>query len=230
MSGWIKIHRGIVDWEWYTHIPTKTLFFHCLLRANHVEKKWRGKVINRGEFISSFGKLADETGLSIQQIRTAFKRLKSTHELTSVSSSQHTVFKVINYDKYQTTTSELTNEQQTSNNQSTTNKNEKKERSNTTSTQQAAVVPYQAIVEQYHKELPELPRVKALSETRKRHLKARWLSDDKRQTVDYWQRLFGYISKSDFLMGKSTEWQANFDFIIKEANFIKIIEGSYDNK
>ena len=97
-------------------------------------------------------------------------------------------------------------------------------------TRQAVRVPYQEILEKYHKQLPELPGVKVLSEARKRQLKARWLGDQKRQSVDYWDRLFAYIAKSDFLMGKSTEWQANFDFIIKEANFIKIIEEAYHDK
>lgn len=110
MSGWIKLYRGLTEWEWYTHIPTKTLFLHCVLRANHTEKKWRGQTINRGEFISSYSNLASETGLTVKQIRTALANLKQTNEVASHSSTQHTVFKVVNYEKYQTGASEGANE------------------------------------------------------------------------------------------------------------------------
>ncbi len=64
----------------------------------------------------------------MQQIRTAIKHLKSTGEVTSSGSAQHTVFKVNNYDLYQDLTSETTNNQQAINKRSTTNKNEKNEK------------------------------------------------------------------------------------------------------
>jgi hypothetical protein len=45
MNGYIKLHRKLVDWEWYTDIPTKTLFIHLLLVANHKPNKWRGMLL-----------------------------------------------------------------------------------------------------------------------------------------------------------------------------------------
>ena len=48
--------------------------------------------------------------------------------------------------------------------------------------------------------------------------------------VETWSRLFNYISTSDFLMGRSSEWSASFDFIINKSNLLKIVEGQYDNK
>ncbi len=29
-DGFIKLHRKIIDWEWYDDINTKTLFIHIL--------------------------------------------------------------------------------------------------------------------------------------------------------------------------------------------------------
>ena len=52
MEGWIKLHRKILDWEWYDDINTKVLFLHLLLTANHEEQKWRGKIIERGQLIT----------------------------------------------------------------------------------------------------------------------------------------------------------------------------------
>ena len=40
MSGWIKIHRQILEWEWYSDTNTFRVFLHLLLKANHKEKKY----------------------------------------------------------------------------------------------------------------------------------------------------------------------------------------------
>ena len=100
-SGWVSLHRKLLDWEWYGDANTFRLFVHCLLKANHTDKNWRGVVVKRGEFITSFDKLASELGLSKQNVRTSVKRLKSTHELTYKSTSQYTVMQVIKYNEYQ---------------------------------------------------------------------------------------------------------------------------------
>lgn len=128
MSGWIKIHRQIIDWEWFTDTTTFRVFLQLLLKANHKEKKYRGMVLKVGTIITSRDILAFETSLSVQQVRTALDKLKSTNEITIKTSSQGTIIEVVNYAKYQIVTSEVTNKQPTSNQQVTTNKNDKKEK------------------------------------------------------------------------------------------------------
>jgi hypothetical protein len=39
MSGWIKIHRSILEWEWYEDTNTFRLFMHLILKANHKDRK-----------------------------------------------------------------------------------------------------------------------------------------------------------------------------------------------
>ena len=107
-GNWLVLNRRILDWEWYRNVNTKTLFIHCLLKANYTEKTWRGMTIKRGEFISSFNNLALETGLSIQNVRTSLKNLQLTHDVTHKGRTQHTVFTVVNYNKYQDLTREPT--------------------------------------------------------------------------------------------------------------------------
>ena len=127
MSGWVKIHRQILEWEWYDDINTCRLFFHLLIKVNHKERNYKGKVVSVGETLTGLDKLSCETNLSVQQIRTSLNKLKSTNEITINSSPQGTVIKVVNYGKYQVATSEATDEQQTNNKRVTTNKNEKNE-------------------------------------------------------------------------------------------------------
>ena len=145
MSGWVKIHRQILEWEWYDDINTCRLFFHLLIKANHKERNYKGKLVSVGETLTGLDKLSSETKLSVQQIRTSLNKLKSTNEITINSTSQGTVIKVVNYEKYQVATSEVTDEQQTNNKRVTTNKNDKKENN-----ENKVVINVQAFVEWFN--------------------------------------------------------------------------------
>ena len=139
-SGFIKLQRKILDWEWYNDISTKTLFIHLLLKCNFKDKKWRGNNIKKGQILTGRKILSDETGLSEQQIKTALKKLKSTNEITIKATNRFSIITLVNYSLYQdkkTDNNQLdnqpeeqqaTNKQPTSNQQATTTKNEKNEK------------------------------------------------------------------------------------------------------
>lgn len=130
-NGFIKLHRKIIDWEWYDDINTKTLFIHILLMANYEDRKWHGETVKRGSFLTSYQTLATQTGLTMQQVRTSIKKLLSTNDITKVTSNKNTVIIVPNYNLYQavqqteeqTNNIEETNEQHSNNIQVTTTKN-----------------------------------------------------------------------------------------------------------
>lgn len=90
--------------------------------------------------------------------------------------------------------------------------------------------PHQEIINLYHEHLPMLIRVKSWTEKRANQLRSRWREDESRQNIEYWEKLFRYIAKSDFLTGKTSDFQADLEWITKSANFVKIIEGKYENK
>jgi DNA-binding transcriptional regulator PaaX len=105
------------------------VFLHLLITVNWTDKKWKGQEIKRGSIVSSYEKLATETGLSVMQVRTAIKKLRSTGEITSKSSNKNTVFIVNNYDLYQGSNKQnnepVTSKQQADNIQITTTKESK---------------------------------------------------------------------------------------------------------
>ncbi len=123
-NGFVKLHRQLLVWEWYSDLPVRVLFLHCLLKANYKNTKWKGKEIKAGEFITSLNSLEEETALTRQQIRTALFKLKSTHEITHKSTRHYSIITVNNWDKWQT---EQHTTQQSSNTQATLDK-EYKER------------------------------------------------------------------------------------------------------
>jgi len=97
----LKLYYKLLDWEWYTNANVMRLFIHCLLKANRQTKKWQGITIERGSFVTSYGNLADELGLTVRQIRTALDKLKMTGELTHERHSEYSVIVVNNYNDYQ---------------------------------------------------------------------------------------------------------------------------------
>ena len=167
MEGWIKLHRKLVDWEWYNDKNVKIVFLHLLLTVNHKEKQWKGQTILRGQKLTSIEHLADEVGLTIQQTRTALKKLKSTREITIKTTSKNTLITVEKFNNYQSETDEnnkqnnkqvnnsITNKQQTNNKQITTNKNEKNDKNeknekNITTVSGSRVDSFQRIIEFYN--------------------------------------------------------------------------------
>lgn len=120
-GGFIKIHRSLLEWEWYQDINTKTVFIHLLLTANYEDKNWKGNKICRGQKVTSYQNLANELNMSIQNVRTAIKHLISTGEITSNQQAKYSLITIKNYDKFQEVTSNLTDNQQSANKELTSN-------------------------------------------------------------------------------------------------------------
>lgn len=113
-KGFVKLYRSMLTWEWYDDINVKILFLHLILTVNYEDKKWRGKVIKRGQRAVSVKKLSEELGITVRQVRTAIDKLVMTGELTNSKFAECNVLTLVNYDKYQSVTNEMTNVRQTS--------------------------------------------------------------------------------------------------------------------
>lgn len=72
-----------------------------------------------------------------------------------------------------------------------------------------------------------IPQIRDLSDTRKRAVKNR---AKEYGGIDALESILDKVVASDFLSGRKTDFCASFDWIFKKANFIKILEGNYDNK
>ena len=94
--------------------------------------------------------------------------------------------------------------------------------------------PHQAIVDLYHKALPELPSVAILNDGRKRALQARWRESEVHRDLEFWVEYFLQVKTSDFLMGRvpgrngTKSFRATFDWLIAPSNFVKVVEGNYN--
>ena len=127
---YIRLFRKFTKWEWYDDANTMRVFLHCLLNANYSDKKWRGILIRRGSFLTSYPKLAQDLKLSKMQIRTALNKLQLTHEITLKTTSQYSIITIKNWSDYQKNNTQdntkITDEQHTDNTRVTpTNKDNK---------------------------------------------------------------------------------------------------------
>lgn len=107
-TGYVKLHRSLLNWEWYPDQNTRSVFIHLLLTVNFRDEKWRGIPVNRGQRIWTRVGLAKELNMSERGLRTALKHLESTGEVTNDSTHAYSLLTVVHYDQYQKATDETT--------------------------------------------------------------------------------------------------------------------------
>lgn len=99
----------------------------------------------------------------------------------------------------------------------------------------ADTCPHQKIIDLYHEILPSARRIRDWTPSRQAALRARWRERAERRRLEWWSEFFGYISRCDFLMGKvhtqgRRPFEVSLDWILKPENFVKIMEGAYEEK
>lgn len=123
MNGWIKLHRQIIDWGWYSDPNAKAVFLHLLLTANLEDKEFLGHKIPKGSTVIGLHSLSEKLGLSVRQVRTALDKLERTGEITRKATNKFTVVTIENWSLYQCDTrdtdKQMTNERQTDDKQMT---------------------------------------------------------------------------------------------------------------
>lgn len=88
-------------------------------------------------------------------------------------------------------------------------------------------VPYEAIKDFYNQVCVSFPRCTAMSESRKKAIKARFTSG---YTLEDFKKVFVKAEGSSFLKGKNDRnWTASFDWLIKDGNMAKVLDGNYDD-
>ena len=239
-NGFIKLNRTMLTWEWYDHHYTKIVFLHILLKANWRDENWHGKIIKKGQLVTSIRKLAKELKISIQHTRTALTNLQTTHEITITSTNKYSIITVFAWDKYQLdntqtntqvntqTTHKLTHKQHTISEEEEEYKNIYRERARTReekpvledSENRTVVDAYNSIcsnlkpigIKNYSTELAELDQA----------LVNDYLNYD--QVI----QAFKKANANDFLTGKVNGFIADFKWMINPNHILDILEGKYE--
>ena len=248
MSGWIKVFREFADWEWFAVPEMVQVFIYLLINANYEDKKWQGKVVEKGQLITSIDAIKCATHLSPQQIRTCLARLESTGEILKKSTNKYTLITICNYERYQSfdeqSNKQTTNKQQTNNKQSTTTKEYKNIINNNISLVSTKEIvktpsprtenPSLEVQAMWNNTCVSLPRLVKMTDVRKNKIRLRLQEmggDDILKGLATMQEVFTLIEQSNFLKGENkNNWKASFDWVMDSPNnWVKIIEGNYKN-
>ena len=116
MDGYIKIHRKILDWQWFKDTNTFMLFLFLLLDANYEDSKVGFLIIKRGQCLTSLKRINENTGLSIKEIRTSLNKLEKSGEIGKQTTNRYSIITIKNYNDYQDMGKQRANKGQTKGN------------------------------------------------------------------------------------------------------------------
>jgi DNA-directed RNA polymerase subunit RPC12/RpoP/DNA-binding transcriptional regulator YhcF (GntR family) len=109
-QGFIKLDRGIVDHWVFQKDPELRIFVYLINLAKYSNNQKpvvigkQQRVLDRGEFISSIGKIAEKLDLKHNQVRRVLDLFKNCDMIKKTAGRGKNipyVAKIVNYDKYQ---------------------------------------------------------------------------------------------------------------------------------
>lgn len=241
------------------HAPpyVREIWDYLLREANHGEQKYNGFTVKRGQLFKSYKDIREDLCWYVgyrkekyneNHMKKGMRYLVKELMITTTKEPRGVLITICNYEYFQNPKNyERTNkeparepmkEPMKNHTGPSINKNGKEGKEGKEESKEIPTpsnnVPYQKIIDLYHKILPELSKVKVLTDTRKKQLKARWVSkvtNKKGETpnaLSYWEGYFEHVKQVKFLLGDNDRnWTADFEWLTKEANFIKVIEGKY---
>jgi len=257
-AGYIKIFRSIEDWEW---IDDPVMFYfwgRILLMANWEDRRWHGKDVERGSFITSLSSLSEKLGLSVKQVRTCLCRLEKGKQIETNGASDGTKVTICKYDYYQgceasegqakgkpdgkqraKTKEEYnynTSDTNVSSYSNSIQEEKKKKEEDTGVSSQKEPTPFSFIQKLWNDSMTrtrKIPKVASISQARKDKINLRI------GEMGGWEsakgilaECFKKINESDFCNGENDHvWVANIDwFFSNDKNWLKVYEGNYDNR
>ena len=239
MGGWIKLYRQIQEcWIWEEPDMLKA-WIDLLLMANHSKKKRliNGKLveIDAGQRWTSINHLSERWGWDKRKVKRFLNTLEKDHMISQKCTTYGTMITIENYGVYQNgeprngTTDGTTDgtADGTADGTQTRIRRMIKNEENEKNEKNEKKIEYQLIADSYNRICKSFPHLNTLSESRKKAIKARL----KTYTIDDIITVFEKAEQSDFLKGgNGKNWNATFDWLMKDSNMAKVLDGNYDNR
>lgn len=232
MAGWVSIHRKLLNSNVFQDEKLLKIWIFCLLEATHEKyQQLVGKQLvdlEIGEFV--FGRKVASEKLNIPE-STLWRNLKLLEKMDSISiksNNKFSVIKVVNFEFYQgkgrESEQQMNNKWTTSEQQVDTNNNNN---NNNNINKDIRSTKFDTIIDSWNsldKNISEIQTINS-GTTRYKLLQARIneYGEDKVLLA------IRNIDKSNFLKGYQKDWKITFDWFIKPNNFIKVLEGNYND-
>lgn len=238
-EGYIKLARCLLEKPIFHNPKLLKVWIWCLLKATHkdcIQLVGLQKVALRpGQFVFGRNKAAVELSMPPSTVWRLINVLKQNQSLDIKTNNKYSLITIVNWDFYQVEAfkvdNKVDNKWTTNGQQMDTNKNIKNINNKyiVSKSADADHVPYDEIVTVYNETCPSLPRIRALTDKRKTHIRSLWktLKGD----INAVRTVFAKANASDFLSGRSGKWTScNFDWLINVNNALKVLEGTYNNR
>ena len=146
MTGWLKLHRELIDKPIWLNstLEQRVILITLLCMVNHKPNQWEFKgelyEVKAGQVITSVKSIVakcKDKSITTQKVRNALVRFENFGFLTTETTNKNTLVSIVNWDSYQSSDTDNNNQnnnrttiEQQSNNNRTTTKKECKERDN----------------------------------------------------------------------------------------------------
>lgn len=145
-SGWVKIHRKILE----NPISAKPQYFavwmHLLLMASHKETSfiWNNKkmVLREGQFVTGRKKISLISGVKESSVEKILKYLELEHQIEQQKTRKYRVITIVKWNDYQNRNIKSNNRVTTEEQQSNTFKNDKNVKNDKNNTLVADATPF----------------------------------------------------------------------------------------
>lgn len=226
------------DYLVYNSLTTSEIaLWHALMHINN-------HVMWKTEFTASNRILQQLTGLSIPGLATAKNKLKQRGLIDYIpgKAGQSGKFRMMSFYVKEIEEEEAEEPGEDSHKRSEQNalrdertiininkdKNINENKEEVEEEARAPGIPYQKIVNLYNDLCPKMNRCMKVSDARKKTVKARYSSG---YALEDFEKLFRLAGASRFLNGgNERNWRADFDWLVRDANMAKVLEGKYANK
>lgn len=234
-SGFVKLHRSVLDCDWYSNLNMRVMFIHLLLIADWEDCTYTdGREIKRGQCRITMPRLRAECGLTEKQSRTALDKLVKAGVVAVERCPRYSVITILGYDEYQRRGSTSVSKRavrgqpngqaEDSQTGSATiykeNKNTRSEEDNGTLRQllDMAVCEYNSVCVSLEPMRGELS-----------YHQAQLIRQAAKELHGVtFREYFTRVERSAFLTGKTGSFKAAFDWLIRPENIAKVLTGKYD--
>lgn len=246
MSGWIKLHRSIVDHPLWLSEPFTwgQAWTDMLLNANFAAgsfyvRKQEVK-LERGQLAWSELTMADRWKWSRGKVRRFLTELEKQGMITQHKTHLTSVVTICNYGDFQDGEDSKQKPPRNENivciesdcgdSQSEPDGEQAPASDKPVKSEKSGIpkCPHQEIIQAYNDILPELKAVlpnRWEGSTRAKDLAARWREDERCRSLAFWQRFFTKLRDYPFYMGENDRgWQADLGWLVKRKNFDNMLE------
>lgn len=237
-KGWITLHRKIEEnWIWLDKPFSKgQAWIDLILMANHQDKKVLFDsnliIVRRGSRITSLRYLSEKWGWSTTKVKNFLELLKQDNMIDYKSNTKKTTYTIVNYSDYQDkenekSNTEITQKKNRSNTEVTQKKTNNNDNNDNNDKQDIRSTQFDYVINEWNSLDKNISKIQNINSgtTRYKLLKARENEYGKDNIV----KAIRNINNSSFLKGYETSWKITFDWFIKPNNFIKVLEGNYED-